>query len=136
MLNKKSIISILVVFATMMVYGIVVYGVALDGFFQEHAANLPQREEGQELMHFLALAQILMSIAFVWVWKHDAKGEGMMEGLRFGFFMGLFWGGTEMIMYSFMPMETIVMVVNYLADIVMMMASGVVLSLVWGKMSD
>lgn len=136
MLNKKSIISIIAVFITMMVYGFAVFGVALESFYNVHAANLPQREEGQELMHFLALAQILMSIAFVWVWKHDAKGEGIMEGLRFGFFMGLFWGGTEMIMYSFMPMETITMVVNYAADIVMMMVAGAVLSLVWQKLGD
>lgn len=136
MFNKKIIVSTVSVFVTMMAYGFLVYGLALDNFYKEYAGNLAIRAEGEELMHWLAVGQLLMAYGFVWVWHHGVKGTGIAEGLRFGFAMGIFWGGVEMINYAFMPMDLIAMVVSYVADIAMMMVAGVVLSIVWGKLSD
>lgn len=136
MFSKQMIISWIVVFISMMFYGFIVFGIALDSFYTEHTANLTFRVKGEELMQWLALGQLIMAYAFVWIWSHAVSGKGIKEGLRFGFFMGIFWAGVEMIQFAFVPMEPILMWVGYVADVVMMMFSGVVLSFVWKKISN
>ena len=135
MFNKNILISTIVVFVTMMVFGFLVFGMALQDFYMANIGDIVIRKEGEELMEWLVIAQLIMAYAVVWIWSHDVKGEGLMEGLRFGFFIGLFLGATEMIFYAFMPGSQSIMIVNFLADVVMMMVAGAVLSMVWGMLT-
>jgi hypothetical protein len=136
MFNKRIMVSTLAVFATMMVFGIIVFGTLLRDFYAANMGDLAVRPEGEELMGWLVGAQLIMSYAFVWIWGHGVKGGGMNEGLRFGFFMGLFWATVEMMNYAFMPMHMNVMIVGFILDIVMFILAGVVLSTIWGKMAE
>ncbi|MDH5434012.1 MAG: hypothetical protein OEY19_08700, partial [Gammaproteobacteria bacterium] len=126
----------IVVFISMMLFGFLVFGMALEGFYTEHASNITVRPVGEEPMHWLAVGQLIMAYAFVWIWSHAVESKGITEGVRFGFFMGLFWAGTEMIQYTFIPMAQVVMWVGYFGDIIMMMLAGAMLSLVWPKLND
>lgn len=136
MFNKQMILSTLAVAVTTMVYGFLVFGIAMSDFYMANQGDMVFRPEGTELMEWMTLAQILIAFGFVWVWSHDVKGEGLMEGARFGFFMGLFWGGVEMINYALMPMPMNVMLIGYVLDIIMFMVAGGVLALVWPKLAS
>lgn len=136
MFNKQMIISTIAVAVTTMVYGFVVFANLMTDFYMANAGGVVVRPAGTELMEWMSLAQVLIAYGFVWVWSHDVKNEGLMEGVRFGFFMGLFWGGVEMINYALMPMVFNVMVVGYILDIVMFMVAGGVLAMVWPKLAS
>lgn len=135
MLNKKMIVSTLTVFATMMIFGAVVFGMLLDEFYSANIGDLTVRPHGEELMGWLTIAELIMSYSFVWIWGHGVEGKGMNEGLRFGFFMGLFWASAEIMSYAFMPMQMNVMIMGFVLDLIMFMLAGVILSMVWEKMT-
>lgn len=136
MFSKKMIVSTLAVFATMMIFGVIVFGTLLADFYAANQGGLSLRPQGEELMGWLAAAEFIMAYAFVWIWAHDAKNSGINEGLRFGFFMGLFWATAEIMNYAFMPMQTNLMIVGFTLDIVMFMCAGAVLSVVWPKIKE
>ncbi len=136
MFSKKIVVSWLVVFISMMVYGFLVFGMALDDFYKEYASNLSMRPEGEEAMHWLALGQLIMAYAFVRIWQYAATEQGIKCGLQYGFFMGIFWAGCELIMAAFMPFATIVMVAGFVGDVLMMIFAGFMLEQVWKKMAD
>jgi len=136
MLDKKIIVSTLAVFATLMIYGALVFGILLADFYVAHQGDLVIRPAGEELMGWLAAGQLIMAFAFVWIWKHAITGNGLKEGLRYGFFMGLFWAPFELINYAFLPIKTNVMIIGFTLDIVMLMLAGAVLSLIWKTMAD
>ena len=135
MFNKNIIVGTIAVFITTMVFGFLVFGMALENFYMENIGDVVVRPQGEELMEWLAIAQLIMAYAFVWIWSQAVNGSGMMEGVRYGLFVGLFLGATEMIFYAFMPMAKNVMFVNFAGDVVMMIVAGIVLSLVWSMLS-
>ena len=136
MFSKRILVSTLAVFVTMMVFGFVVFGLLLHEFYTANQGGLSLRPQGEELMGWLAAAELIMAYAFVWIWAHDANRGGVNEGLRFGFFMGLFWATVEMMNYAFMPMQMNVMIIGFILDIVMFMCAGAVLSAVWSKTEE
>ena len=136
MLNRKMIVGTLTVFATLMVFGVIVFGILMQDFYLANQGDLVVRPQGEELMGTLAIGELIMSYAFVWIWKHDVKDDTINQGLRFGFFMGLFWSTAEILNYAFLPMELNVMVVGFILDVLMFMLAGVALSVVWSKMPD
>ncbi len=136
MLSKRMIVSTLAVFATMMIFGVIVFGILLQDFYTANQGGLSLRPQGEELMGWLAAAELIMAYAFVWIWSHDAKNADVNEGLRFGFFMGLFWATAEILNYAFMPMQMNVMIIGFTLDIVMFMCAGAVLSVVWSRIKE
>lgn len=135
MFSKRIMVSTLAVFITMMVFGFVVFGVLLGDFYAANQGDLAVRPEGEVLMGWLAVAELIMSYTFVLIWSHDAQDKGVNEGIRFGFFMGLFWASVEIMNYAFMPMQMNVMIIGFILDLVMFMLAGAVLSVVWKKMA-
>lgn len=135
MFSKRMIVSTLAVFVTMMVFGVIVFGILMGDFYAANQGGLTVRPQGEELMGWLVVAELIMAYAFVWIWSHGVQGKDINEGLRFGFFMGLFWATVELMNYAFMPMQMNVMIVGFILDLVMFMLAGAVLSIVWGKMA-
>ena len=136
MFSKRIIVSTFAVFVTMMAFGFVVFGLLLQDFYAANQGGLSLRPQGEELMGWLAAAELIMAYAFVWIWAHGAKNAGVNEGMRFGFFMGLFWASVELMNYAFMPMQMNLMIIGFVLDIVMFMCAGAVLSIVWSKTED
>lgn len=136
MLNKKTLICTIAVFATTMIFGFVVFGMLMADFYAANQGDLTFRPAGEEVMGALTLAEVIIAYAFVWIWGHGVKGEGIKEGLRFGFYMGLFWASVELMNYAFLPMPMNVVIIGFILDIVMFMLAGAVLSVVWGKMEE
>lgn len=134
MFSKKILISTLAVFATTMIYGFIVFGMLMADFYMANQGGLSLRPQGQELMEWLTIAELIIAFAFVSIWQHGVKGEGVKEGLRYGFFMGLFWAPVEMMNYAFMPMPQNLMIAGFMLDIIMFMVAGAVLAIVWAKM--
>ncbi len=136
MFNKKIIVSTLAVFATLMAFGVIVFGILMEDFYLANQSGLSLRAPGDELMGVLAFGELIMAYAFVWIGSHHIGGSGASEGMRFGFFMGLFWATVEILNYAFMPMQMNLMLVGFILDVVMFTLAGAVLSLVWNAMSD
>jgi hypothetical protein len=84
-MNKKFLISWVVIFVLWMVGGIVVHGVLLDPDYQAMGTMRPDAEQ-QSMMGLMFLAHAILAAGFVWIYARGVENKPWLgQGLRFGF---------------------------------------------------
>jgi len=84
-MNKKFLISWVVVFVVWMVGGMLVHGVWLGETYEAMTNMMRPMDEQEGLMHFMLIAHALMAAAFVWIYQRGQEDKPWMaQGLRFG----------------------------------------------------
>ena len=89
-MNKKFLISWLVVFVVWMVCSFLVHVLWLGETYAGLTNMMRSDAEAQELFHFMLLAHVLMAGAFVWIYQRGNEDKPWMEqGLRYGIAIAL-----------------------------------------------
>jgi len=84
-MNKKFLISWVVVFVVWMVAGMLVHGVWLGETYAAMTNIMRPDAELEGLMHFMLIANVLTAGAFVWIYQRGQEDKPWMaQGLRFG----------------------------------------------------
>ena len=85
--TKRWIIASLVVFAVSQVYEFLVHGVLLRSAY-EATKNL-WRPDMDSMMWIMYAVGFITSFPFVYIFAKGYESKGIMEGLRFGFVVGV-----------------------------------------------
>jgi len=89
-MNRKFIISWVIVFVIWMCGSFVVHGLWLGDTYAALTNIVRPEEEQMGLFHFMLLAHIVMAGAFVWIYQRGAEDKPWMaQGLRFGIAIAL-----------------------------------------------
>jgi len=89
-MNKKFLISWLVVFVVWFVGSFLVHVLMLGETYAGLTNMMRPEAEAQELFHFMFLAHVLMAGAFVWIYQRGNEDKPWMEqGLRYGIAIAL-----------------------------------------------
>ncbi len=84
-MNKKFLISWVVVFVVWMVASFLVHGLWLSETYASLTNMMRPEAEAQGLFHFMIIAHVLMAGAFVWIYQRGQEDKPWMaQGLRFG----------------------------------------------------
>ena len=84
-MNKKFLISWIVIFVLWMAGGILVHGVLLAPDYTAMGTMRPEAEQ-QAMMYLMLLAHAILAGAFVWVYARGVENKPWLgQGLRFGF---------------------------------------------------
>ena len=84
-MNKKFLISWVVVFIAWMIAGMLVHGIWLGETYAAMTNIMRPEAEQQSLMPFMMIAHVLMAGAFVWIYQRGQEDKPWMaQGLRFG----------------------------------------------------
>jgi len=88
-MNKKFLITWLVMFILYFAFGFIVHGVLLSADYA--ATNLMRPEaEAQKMMHLMILAHLMMAGAFTWIYARGVENKPWLgQGLRFGLAVAL-----------------------------------------------
>ena len=86
-MSKKFWISFVVVFVAFMLLDILIHGVLLAS--QYESVQQLYRPEGEMMMWIIWVVEIIFAFFFVLVFQHGYKGTGLMEGVRYGLYIGL-----------------------------------------------
>jgi hypothetical protein len=105
-MNKKFIISTLILFVVWMVGGIVVHGVLLGADYAKLPSLYRAETDSQQYLPFMFLAHLLLAGAFVWIYARGMEAKPWLnQGLRFGFAVALLTiVPTYLIYYAVQPM--------------------------------
>jgi hypothetical protein len=105
-MNKKFLISWLVVFVAWMAGSFVVHGVLLGNDYADATYLFRSDEESQNYMHFMLLAHVIMAGAFVWIYQRGSEDKPWLaQGARYGAAIALLAPiPTYMIYYVVQPM--------------------------------
>jgi len=128
-MDKKFIISVVVIFVVSMLLGFVTHAWVLADEY--NATGLFRSLEDQEA-HFtwMLLAHLIMSYAFVKIYLFGREDKPWMaQGMRFGFLMALFAAvGVYLIYYAVQPLPEMLVFRQAAYDTVNMMIMGIVLA--------
>lgn len=91
--TKRLLLTALVVFIVLEILSYLVHGVILASTYQMEEVQAAFRPEAEMMskMWILYVTDIIWCFFFAFFFAKGYEGKGIMEGLRFGFYIGLFW---------------------------------------------
>ena len=91
--TKKFIISFIVVFLLLEITNYIVHMVILGPTYASDAISYLYRtqEEMMSKMWIMYIMDLIWSFMFVFIFVRGYENKGILEGLRFGFYIGIFY---------------------------------------------
>jgi hypothetical protein len=132
-MNKKFIISTLILFVVWMVGGIVVHGVLLGADYAS-LTNLYRAEaDQQKYFPFMLIAHLIVAGAFVWIYTRGMEAKPWLnQGLRFGFVVALLTiVPTYMIYYAVQPLPGMMVLKQIIFDGIWTLLLGAVVAFLY-----
>ena len=131
---KKYSIAVVISFVAMMLLGYVLHGVML----KESYATLPSgmlRSDADftARFHWLALGHLILALAATWIYAYGAENKPWIaQGIRYGLAL---WAIAVLFpnftMFAVQPWVRMVMVKHTLADLVVMLVTGLCIAAVY-----
>ena len=92
--TKRLLLTALVVYILLEVLNFLVHGVILASTYQMEGIKEAFRPEAEMMskMWIMWVTDIIWAFFFTFFFAKGYEGKGIMEGVRFGFYIGLFWG--------------------------------------------
>jgi len=87
--TKKFIIASLAVFVVSSVLSFICHGVLLQGAYQATAEVWRPEADMNSKMPLMWATGLLVSFLFVFIYTKGYQGKGIMEGVRYGLWIGL-----------------------------------------------
>jgi len=89
-MSRKVPIATAVVFIFFVLYSILINGIILSGAYQSTASVW--RPDMDRLMWVYQVINLVGAFFFVFVFSKGYEGRGLMEGVRYGLYMGIWIG--------------------------------------------
>ncbi len=130
---KSLIISTLVMFAYIFGTDFLIHGLFLkDAYMNTQQLWRPEAEMAG-FMCWMIFGQFIAAKFFTILFAKGYEGTGIMEGVRFGIYIGAFGAAYHIIQYSVMPLPLNIMASWVGFGFLQAVGGGVVLSLVYKK---
>ncbi len=132
-MNKKFWIAFVAVFVTGQIFDFLTHGVLLTSTYAAQPAGVFRPMEQMNNMLLMVVA-LIVSFFLTLIYSKNHEGKGVMEGVRFGLFVG-FITATPMAYatYATSPITYSLAMQWFLYGMIASVARGVVLSLLFGK---
>ena len=128
-MNKRFVMSVVALFVTSMITGMVVHGMLLGADYQKLTPTLFRGEqESQAHFTWMLLAHVFIAIGFTWIYRAGRDGRPWIgQGIRFGLavaVMSVIPG--YLIYYAVQPMPGDLVVKQVVFDTIAMVVLGLV----------
>ena len=129
-MNKKFIITWIVLFVAWFVGSFVVHGVLLRSDYMQLTKLFRAEGDQQKYFPLMLLAHVILSGAFVWIYARGVEAKPWMaQGVRFGVAVALLTSvPTYMVYFIVQPMPGEVVVKQIVFDGVLMVVLGTVVA--------
>ena len=129
-MNKKFLISWIVVFVVWMAGSFAVHGAWLNQMYAGFPDLYRTQEETQQYFYLMLLAHVIMAGAFVWIYQRGAEDKpALAQGLRFGLAVALLAAvPTYMIYFVVQPVSAGLAIRQSIGDAALCLILGVVVA--------
>ena len=130
-MNKKFLISWVVIFVVWMIGSFIVHGVLLGADYANANPGMmrpPAEQEG--LFHWMLIAHVIMAGAFVWIYERGTENKDwMQQGIRFGIAIALLSVvPVYLIYYAVQPTAGIVVAKQIAFDGILVVILGIIVA--------
>jgi len=133
-MNKKLWIGFIVIFIAMAVLNMIIHGFILSSMYQTDEVSKIMRPESEmnSMMWIYYVVYIIQAFFFTFVFSKGYEGKGIMEGVRYGLYMGLLMA-TPMAYasYAMYPMPYSLALQWFIYGIIQYIILGVIIALVY-----
>lgn len=131
-MNKKVLVGIVVVFVLSEILMFLIHGVMLASTYE--ATKDLWRADMESLMWIYHVLAIIGAFFFTFVFSKGYEGKGMMEGIRYGLYIGIWWGsGMAYGTYSMIAIPYSLALQWLFFSIIECVIYGIALAMVFGK---
>ncbi len=132
-MNTKSFaITVVVLYVLQQVLGYLMHQVWLTPVYDELAAVFRPRAEMDQMLWIFFATSAVWVLVFTYIFVRGREGKGIMEGVRYGALMGLFYNLTIAYdSYVIYPITSSLALKWFLGGIAISIILGVVASLVY-----
>jgi len=129
-MNKKFLMSWVVIFVVWMVGSFVVHGVLLGTDYAALTGIIRPQAEQQEYFHWMLLAHVIMAGAFVWIYNRGSEDKPwMQQGIRYGIAIALLAAvPLYMIYYAVQQLPGMLVVKQIIFDSALLIILGIVVA--------
>jgi len=129
---KKYIIGSLVVFIVMYALEFGLHGMILAGAYNSIQHILRPEADMMTYMPAMVIGFLLYAFGFCYLFTRGYEGKGIAESLRFGFYIGFFFGvSSAMIEYAVYPISGWIMLAYFIGYPIMNMIMGAVFAAIY-----
>ena len=132
--TKKFIIAFVVVFVVLEITNYLIYVGILGSVFENdmYKSVFRAQEDMSSKMWIMYLMDLIWSYFFVFFFVKGYENKGMMEGLRFGVYIGIFYMLiVSFQFYAMFPLEFGLVVQMFIFSFIQALVLGVVASLIY-----
>ena len=129
-MNKKFFVSWVIIFIVWMVGDFVVHAVLLKAGYDALPNMFRPEADAQNYFHFMLLAHVIMSGAFVWIYARGNENKPwLQQGIRYGVAIALLAPiPIYMIYYAVQPMPGMHVVKQIIYDGALLVILGIVVA--------
>ena len=128
--TKKFIITSIVVFIVFEIVSWIIHGFILMGAYQV-TANL-WRADMNSMMWIMWISDLVKSFVFVYIFIKGLEGKGWIEGLKFGFWLGLYVAiGMGFGTYATQPIPFSLALQWFIYTIIQLIICGIVAAVIY-----
>ena len=133
-MNKKVLMSFIAVFITMEILSFVVNGLILSATYE--ATKALWRTDMNSLMWIFHVLTFVGSFFFTLIFSKGYEGKGMMEGVRYGTYIGIWMSiGMAYGTYAMIPIPYSLALQWFIYGVIQYIIAGVVVAQVYGMKS-
>ena len=135
-MNKKLWIGFIVIFIAMAVLNMIIHGFILSSTYQTDEVSKIMRPESEmnSMMWIYYVVYIIQAFFFAFIFSKGYEGKGIMEGVRYGLYMGLLMA-TPMAYasYAMYPMPYSLALQWFIYGMIQYIILGILIALVYKK---
>jgi hypothetical protein len=130
--NKSCWIGWAAVFVVMQVYGYLVHTLGLSDTYESLASIFRPEAEMMDMMWMMMVGSVFSVAVFCYIFTFGYQGKGIMEGVRYGFWMGLFLSIPSAVdQYVIYPLTGELAVIWFITGVVGLMIAGAVFAAIY-----
>jgi hypothetical protein len=129
-MNKKFIISVVVIFVLSMGLGFLVHGVLLHPAYSQLPGLFRTPQDAQGYFPFMLLAHVLIAFGFVWIYQRGKEDKPFLaQGIRFGMAVAvLMTVPMYLIYYAVQPMPSALVYKQIVFDTLGVILMGIIVA--------
>jgi hypothetical protein len=130
--NKTCWIGWIAVFVVMQVYGYIIHTLGMADAYESLASIFRPEAEMMDMMWMMMVGSLGSTAVFCYIFTFGAEGKGVMEGWRYGFWMGLFLSIPYSVdQYVIYPLTGEVAVIWFATGVLGLMIAGAVFAAIY-----
>ena len=130
--NKTFWIGFIVVFVLMQAFGYVIHEVGLSDTYASLASVFRPRAEMDSMMWMMMVGSVFTLLLFCYIFTRGHEGKGVMEGVRYGALIGVFFSIPMSVdQYVVYPLTGELAVIWFITGVVGFIIAGAVFAAIY-----